>query len=163
DASLVQLVGRDAEDVPLDGAEAVGRPLLRGLGDVAVELVDSRRHGLGRLARELVDLALIQRGKRLPRYVPLVEQEERRATRVAPARELLAAEDADRELPRRRDPGHAELTERPQRPGDGGGPSLVPDDELAEQRVVEGRDGAAGFDERVEPDPRPERRTDVLD
>src|SRR5436190_3418523 len=85
DACLLELVGRDAEDVPLDGAEPVGRPLLRGLGDAAVELVDARRHGFGRLARELVDLALVQRGQGLARHVPLVAQGERRATRGAPA------------------------------------------------------------------------------
>src|SRR5262249_23601306 len=87
--------------------------------------------------------------------------EERR--RIAPARELLATKDPDRELARRRDPGDPELTERTQRPGNRRRTVLVPNDELAEQGVVEGRDDAAGLDERVEPDPGPEGRVDVLD
>src|SRR5262249_59101301 len=85
DAPFLGLVGREAEDVPLDGAEPVGRPLLRRVGDPTVELLDARGHRLGGLACELVDLALVQRGQRLAGHVPLVEQEESRSARGAAA------------------------------------------------------------------------------
>ena len=45
----------------------------------------SRDDRLGELARERVDLALVERRQRLPGDVPLVEQDERRAARRPPA------------------------------------------------------------------------------
>ena len=85
----------------------------------AVELVRARGDRLGQLARERVDLALVERGERLPGHVPLVQEEEGRAAgcasaahalsagqpaprlleearRVAAARELLGAQDVAR-------------------------------------------------------------------
>src|SRR5204862_3805138 len=83
--------------------------------------------------------------------------------RVATARELLAAQDLDREPLRRRNPGERKLPESTERTRDRCGPILVPDGQLAKQGVVERRHGVAGFDERVEPDPRAERRPEARD
>ena len=44
--ALVELLERDAEDVPLDGAEPVGRPVVGGVGDARVELLRVRGDGL---------------------------------------------------------------------------------------------------------------------
>src|SRR5262249_57616116 len=59
--------------------------------------------------------------------------------RVPAGREALAAEDVDRERAGRRDPVELELAQRAEGAGDRLGPRLVPDDQLAEQRVVVGR------------------------
>ena len=77
--------------------------------------------------------------------------------RVAAARELLAAQDLDAQLPRRRNPGHGKLPEGPEGARDRRWAVLVPDGELAEQRVVERQHRVARFDEGVEPDPGAER------
>src|SRR5690349_19543182 len=83
--AAVELEDRHAQDVALEGAEAVGRPLVGGGGDARVELRVLRDDGLGELERERVDLALVQRGQLLAGDVPLVEEDQRRAARRPPA------------------------------------------------------------------------------
>src|SRR5437764_7632416 len=85
DLARFELVRRQAQDVPLDGSEPVGRPVLGGLRDAPIELCDPRRDCLGGLARELVHFALVQRGERLTGHVPLIEKEERRSAGGAAA------------------------------------------------------------------------------
>src|SRR6185437_13642244 len=75
--SFVELVGREAKDVPLDSAEPIGRPAFGGSGDPIVEIDHPGGYGLGCFPRKLVDLAFIERRERLAGHVPLVEQEER--------------------------------------------------------------------------------------
>src|SRR6266480_106664 len=79
----VQLVQGDAKDVALDRAEPVGRPPLSRLGDPAVVFRSLRGNGLSRLACERIDLALVERCKRLAGDVPLVEEEQCGPTRGA--------------------------------------------------------------------------------
>src|SRR5262249_27480218 len=74
----VELVDRDAEDVPLDRAESLGRPSFGRVSDAAVELRRVCRDLLGSRPRPLVDVPLVEGGERLARHVPLIEEEERR-------------------------------------------------------------------------------------
>ena len=60
-------------------------------------------------------------------------------------------------------PSTTQLVERDPAAGDGGRPVRAPDDELAEQRVVERRDLVAGVQVRVHPDARAARREVPLD
>ena len=76
-AAALELVRGHPENVPLDGAEPVGRPSFRRGCDPGVELLDAAPDGLGRLQREIVHLALVQGGEGLAGHIPLVEQEER--------------------------------------------------------------------------------------
>src|SRR6476646_6783269 len=59
--SFVELVCREAKDVPLDSAEPIGRPAFGGSGDPIVEIDHPGGYGLGCLPRKLVDLAFIER------------------------------------------------------------------------------------------------------
>ena len=93
----VELLDRDAEDVALDRAEPVGRPLVGRGGDARVELGRVRRHGLGDAPRVLVHLALVQRAERRLGDVPLVEQEHGCAARLAAADRAQAVELLDRD------------------------------------------------------------------
>src|SRR5581483_2860860 len=79
DVARVELVDRDAQDVPLDRAEPVGRPAGLGgrLGDAPVELGRVADDRVGDRARVLVDLALVQLAGRALGHVPLVEERER--------------------------------------------------------------------------------------
>ena len=135
---------RDPQDVPLDHAEPVGRPVGRGGGDPRVELRRPPATASASELRERVDLALVERRERLAGEVPLVEQGERLlaglrgarsslAERIEPVRRVLevgrrvharpeglALEDLERELPGRRDALDLQLRERPDRAGTGG-------------------------------------------
>src|SRR6185312_4841165 len=79
--AAVELDDRHAQDVPLECAEPVGRPLVGGCGDPHIQLLVLGDDRLRQLPRERVDLALEQGGQLLPGDVPLVEQDERRAAR----------------------------------------------------------------------------------
>src|SRR5205807_1896098 len=76
-ALRLELLDADPEDVPFDRAEPVGGPALGRLRDRPVELRRPLRDGLGKLARERVDVALVERRERLAGEVPLVEEKER--------------------------------------------------------------------------------------
>ena len=58
-------------------------------------------------------------------------------------------------------PSTDELPERAHRPGDRGGPVVVPDDHLRDQRVVVRRDLRPVLDVRVDPNARTERRAEA--
>ena len=83
---MLELVHPDPQHVSLERAEPVRRPPLRGLRDAAVELFGPAADRLGELARERIDLALVQRGQRLAGDVPLVEEEQGRAPRLRDGR-----------------------------------------------------------------------------
>jgi len=69
------------DDLPaLDDAQAIGGPAFRGRRDAPVELFDARGDCVRCVAGELVHFALVQRGQGLTRHVPLVKEEEGRAT-----------------------------------------------------------------------------------
>src|SRR4029434_8301265 len=85
------------------------------------------------------------------------------AGRVAPAAEVLVLQDLDRRFTCRGDSAQLELLESAETASDGGGPVLVPHDQLRDERVVMRRDDGAVLDVRVEPDSGPERRTQSLD
>src|SRR5215210_871216 len=90
----VELVHRDSEDVPLDCAKAFGGPPGRCPADPPVELLHLRRDALRGLPCEGVHLALVQRGQRLPRHVPLVEEQQRGPPRRAAPRHYAGTSNA---------------------------------------------------------------------
>jgi hypothetical protein len=61
----LQLVDADAQDIPLEGAELLCRPVPGDRRDPRVELVRVRGDRLGEPSRELVDLARVVRAERL--------------------------------------------------------------------------------------------------
>src|SRR5262249_10474092 len=79
----VELVDGDAKRTAFDDTEAVGRPALGGAGDALVELGCAAGDGLGDLAGPWIDLACVLRADRLTGEIPLVEQEQRLAARLA--------------------------------------------------------------------------------
>src|SRR5215203_2684906 len=82
---------------------------------------------------------------------------------VAPGAERLATQDPDRELAGRGDARDLEFRQCAHRARDRRRPVLVPDDDLADERVVVRGDDGARLDMRVHPHARAERRTEMLD
>src|SRR4029453_19656305 len=62
---LLELLHPDPEHVALERSQTVGRPALRRGADLLVELLRMGHDRFRQLARERIDLALIQRGERL--------------------------------------------------------------------------------------------------
>src|ERR1051326_7085237 len=85
DLAGVELVDRDAQDVPLDRSEAVGGParLLGGGGDAPVQLGSVADDRVGNRLRVRVDLALVELAGRPLGDVPLVEERQRGAAGLA--------------------------------------------------------------------------------
>src|SRR5262249_7108636 len=81
--AAVELGDRDAERAALDRAEPVGRPALRGGRDPLVQLRRGGGGGPGQVACPRVDLAGVLRAELLAGEIPLVEQEQRLAPRLA--------------------------------------------------------------------------------
>src|SRR5204862_5488044 len=81
-----ELVDCDPQHVPLDRAQALGRPALRDVADASVELLRPLGDLLGALACERIYLALVARRERLSRHVPRVQPEARRPARGAAGR-----------------------------------------------------------------------------
>src|SRR5262249_18028612 len=81
---LVELLEGDAEDVALDSAEAVCRPVVGGGRDPRVEHAGMLGHRIGELPRVAVDLAFVERAQRPSRDVPLEEHQEDGAPDLAP-------------------------------------------------------------------------------
>ena len=78
---------RDAQDVPLDGAEPVGRPagLLGCGGDPPVELGRVAHDGSRHVPGVRVDLTLVQLARRPLGDVPLVQERQGGLARLAAA------------------------------------------------------------------------------